>query len=149
MFYLFNESISSQLSKDFKPKDKLSLSLFTKLGLDDGTIKKYKDKNRFLSHMRTNSDYKGYIFIDKEKVVAVINVNISNGIIQAMEITSSYQGHGLSLQLLDLAVKNLKATELSVNRSNAVAISIYKKYGFKVIKETDIMYFMRIGNSKH
>ena len=56
----------------------------------------------------------------------------------------NYKSHGLSKQLLDIAVKKLNANDLSVNKNNEIAIKLYKDYGFKVYKESDTMLFMKI-----
>ena len=45
-------------------------------------------------------------------------------------------------------MKEFKATYLSVNKNNELAIYIYKKKGFVVYKETDTMFFMRLSSIK-
>lgn len=117
---------------------------YTKLPLNDVNIKKYKSQNRGLSHIRTGKDYKGFIFVDKENVVGFVNVNTSNNIIQAVEVDKKYQQQGIGKKLLDMAVRELHANELSVNKKNTVAINMYKKYGFKTFKQDDTMLYMKL-----
>ena len=61
-----------------------------------------------------------------------------------MKYLGKYKGHGLSKQILKVAVNDLEVTHLSVNKSNQVAYKLYKSYGFKTYKETEKMYFMSI-----
>lgn len=142
-----NEGVSSTLTKDFKSKGKKSLSSFKKIKLSKEVISKYKNDFKPLKHIRETCE--GYLYLDNNKCVAILAVEDKGDskFIQAIEINKEYQGYGLSKQLLSVATNNLKATRLSVNKSNEVAISIYKKYGFKTYKETDAMLFMSINES--
>lgn len=141
--------IASDIDKDHKQKGKISLSKFKRVVISLDSIKEFKSSAKFLSHFRTGKDYTGYIWIDKDKVVAACNVHISENEIQAIEITKDYQGYGLSYQILDVCTKDLNGYKLTVNKSNQVAISLYKKYGFVIYKETDAMYFMVLKSKKN
>lgn len=122
---------------------KYNINNFKKIKIRADIIKKYPLK---LKHIRENND--GYVFIDNGDLVAVISVEKKNDDIwiTALEIFDKYKGNGLSYKLLDVATKELKATKLSVNKRNDIAISLYKKYGFKIYDETPHMYFMSIEN---
>lgn len=139
---------SSSMDKDYIKGERLNLSSFKKIKISKSVIDKMKKTIKSLSHVRLdNTD--GYIYTDENKPVAVIVVETKdNGEkwIQALEIFGEYKGHGLSNQLLDVAVNELSATELSVNKKNDVAYSLYKKYGFKTKSETDNMYMMTLEN---
>lgn len=125
-----------------------SISKYKRISIDDKSISQYKSDAKYLSHFRIGKDYKGYIWIDGSKVVAATNVNITTKMIQAIEISKEYQGKGLSYSILDIDTKELGATDLSVNKKNATAIHIYKKYGFKIYDEDDTMYYMSLNSKK-
>lgn len=146
-----NEGVSSVLDKDHKQKGSKKLSFFKKIAISENVISKYKEDYKFLSHIKTDKNCKGYLFFYDKELVAVLSVEYKeNGEnwIQAIEIVKKYQGYGLSEQLLDIALKEFKATYLSVNKNNELAIYIYKKKGFVVYKETDTMFFMRLSSIK-
>ena len=140
-------SIVSNVQDDYNAKGKKSLSSFKKEKISKESLNKYKKDFKALSHIRENC--LGYIYLDKSIPMAVIAVEEKSdcNFIQAVEITKEYQGYGLSKQLLDVATKELKATRLSVNKKNKLAIEIYKKYGFKKYDETENMVFMSINET--
>ena len=147
-----HEDVSSVIQKDFKSKHDMNLSQFEKMRLSDAAIQVYKQKLPSLSHVRINNNTKGYIWIDKKTDMPVAIVNVEekdDGFtwIQAFEIFVPYKGHGLSKDILNVAIRELKATNLSVNKDNQVAIKIYKSYGFKTYKTTEYMYFMSIDKN--
>lgn len=146
------EDVSSVIQKDFKSKHDMNLSQFEKMRLSDAAIQVYKQKLPSLSHARINNNTKGYIWIDKKTDMPAAIVNVEekdDGFtwIQAFEIFVPYKGHGLSKDILNVAIRELKATNLSVNKDNQVAIKIYKSYGFKTYKTTEYMYFMSIDKN--
>ena len=146
-----NEGVSSVLNKNHKQKGSKKLSFFKKVSISENVISKYKEDYKFLSHIKTDKNCKGYLFFYDKELVAVLSVEYKeNGEnwIQAIEIVKKYQGYGLSEQLLDMALKEFNAAYLSVNKNNELAIYIYKKKGFVVYKETDTMYFMRLSSIK-
>ena len=137
--------LSSSVEKDFSSKKDMSLSQFTKVRLTDAIIQVYGQNYPSLRHIRINNRTKGYIWLNNKQVVGYINVEEKDDDykwIQAFEIYSPYKGHGLSKQILGIAVKELGATNLSVSKNNEVAIKLYKSYGFSTYKSTDSMYFM-------
>lgn len=64
--------------------------------------------------------------------------------IVSLDVNNEYQGHGLSKQILDFAVKQLNCKYLSVNKNNKLAKKIYDDYGFKVYEQDDNMYYMTL-----
>ena len=137
--------LSSSVEKDFSSKKDMSLSQFTKVRLADAIVQVYGQNYPSLRHMRINNHTKGYIWLNDRQVVGYINVEEKDDDykwIQAFEIYQPYKGHGLSKQILGVAVRELGATNLSVSKNNEVAIRLYKSYGFKTYKSTDSMYFM-------
>ena len=137
--------LSSSVEKDFSSKKDMSLSQFTKVRLTDAIIQVYGQNYPSLRHIRINNRTKGYIWLNDKQVVGYINVEEKDDDykwIQAFEIYAPYKRHGLSKQILGVAVKELGATNLSVSKNNEVAIKLYKSYGFSTYKSTDSMYFM-------
>ena len=137
--------LSSSVEKDFSSKKDMSLSQYTKVRFTDAIIQVYGQNYPSLRHIRINNRTKGYIWLNDKQVVGYINVEEKDDDykwIQAFEIYAPYKGHGLSKQILGIAVKELGATNLSVSKNNEVAIKLYKSYGFSTYKSTDSMYFM-------
>lgn len=137
--------LSSSVEKDFSSKKDMSLSQFTRIKLADAIVQVYGGEYPSLRHIRINNHTKGYIWINDKQVVGYVNVEEKDDDskwIQALEIYAPYKGHGLSKQILGIAIGELGATELSVSKNNEVAIKLYKSYGFKTYKSTDTMYFM-------
>jgi len=142
MEFLEEMSVESKLDKDHTQKGNKSLSSFKKVSINYTEIQRYKSNMKSLSHIRTTREYKGTIFLDKDKPVCYVNVNIDTGMVQALEISKDYQGYGLSSQLVSYAMNALHATSLTVNKNNEVAIKVYKQMGFKIIKSSDTMITM-------
>ena len=137
--------LSSSVEKDYKSKKDMNLSQFTRIKLADAIVQVYGGEYPSLRHIRINNHTKGYIWLNDKQVVGYVNVEEKDDDskwIQALEIYAPYKGHGLSKQMLGIAVGELGATELSVSKNNEVAIKLYKSYGFKTYKSTDTMYFM-------
>lgn len=143
------ESIVSTIDQDYQSKKDMNLSSFTRKDLSKSIIDKYKSDYRQLSHIRVNNNTKGYVWLDGDSLVGFINVEDKDGEkwINSFEIFGKYKKHGLSKQMMSVAIKDLKATHLSVNKKNNVAIKIYKSIGFNTYKETDTMLFMSINES--
>ena len=143
------ESIVSTIDQDYQSKKDMSLSSFTKKELSKSIIDKYKSDYRQLSHIRINKNTKGYVWLDGNSLVGFINVEDKDGEkwINSFEIFGKYKKHGLSKQMMNVAMRDLKATHLSVNKKNNIAIKIYKSIGFNTYKETDTMLFMSINES--
>ena len=144
------ENISSGAESDYQSKKDISLSKFSKMRLNDAVVQVYKQSYPRLSHIRINNKTKGYVWLDGEDLVAMVNTEEKKDDeiwIQALEVFSSYRGHGLSKQVLDVACKDLHATHLSVNKQNELAIKVYKKYGFVKYDETESMLMMSTKDS--
>lgn len=131
--------IHSKINDEFVKKNRLGLSNFKLILLNKKTIKQYH-----LNHIRDNCI--GSIYVNKKNelvcFVAIEEKENNERWIQGLEVSKEYRGHGLSEELLKEAINKYKVDHLSVNKSNEIAIYLYKKFGFKIYKETDIMYFM-------
>ena len=125
-----------------------ALNNYKKIQLNKENINKYKKDYLALKHIRDNND--GYLFIDNDKLVAVVAVETKEDGSKwgtALEIFNPYKGKGLSYKLLDIATKDLGIEYLSVRKTNKLAIHIYEKYGFKSYKETDSQFFMKYNKN--
>jgi ribosomal protein S18 acetylase RimI-like enzyme len=143
--YIAEESSVENVSEK-KQTGRSALSSMTREIISQAVIKKYKDQYPRLSHVRVSSNTKGYIYTENGKVKAMINTETkSDGKIwiQGLEIFGDAKGKGLSYGLLDIAVKDLNAKYLSVNKSNSVAKHLYDEYGFSKYDEDDNMYYMK------
>ena len=138
-------SLSSELDKNYKTKGKTSLSDFKCIKINEDNIKQFKE----LKHLRTkNCD--GYMYLDGDNLACFYNTeHKDNGEywIQAIEVLPLYKNYSLGTQLLKKC-ESLGADKLSVNKSNEVAINMYKKNGWKEYDSSDNMIFMEKSNSK-
>ena len=112
-------------------------------------IEKFKKNMKALSHIRTNENTKGVMLVDGENCIGFINTEVKDdGVwIQALEVSKEYQHQGYGQKLLEYGIKKLKATKLSVRKSNSHAIKLYKKNGFSVVDENDYQYIMSLGKT--
>ena len=150
-----NES-SSKINNNYKSKGNISLSSLKKIHMTEEVIDKYKKEYTCLKHVRCKNTKEytcdGYMWMDNDKLVCMVgsceyNDDHTKWIV-SLEVTKEYKGYGLSEQVLDYAVKRMNCKYLSVNKNNQIAKYIYDKYGFKVYKESDTMYYMHYGTDK-
>ena len=138
-------SVSSELDKNYKTKGKKSLSDFKCIKINEDNIKQFKE----LKHLRIkNCD--GYMYLDGDNLACFYNTeHKDNGEywIQAIEVLPLYKNYSLGTQLLKKC-ESLGANRLSVNKSNKVAINMYKKNGWKEYDNSDSMIFMSKGTIK-
>ena len=123
------------------------LKQFDEQKITPSVIKLYAQKNKRLSHVKTSPNTEGRLWVKSGKPLAMVNVETKTTgekWVQGLEVFDQLKGKGISYELLDIATKDLKATHLSVNKKNSVAISLYDKYGFKTYESTDNMLFMKI-----
>ena len=119
------------------------ISNYTQIDVNDINIKKYKEKYKNLSHLRTGKDYKGKIFISKEdEVIGFFNVDTSRALLQAIEVNPKFRGQGFSKKLIRLAIDTYDINWLTVRKTNEIAIELYKKNGFKISDENKYQYTM-------
>lgn len=137
--------LSSSVEKDYQSSKDMNISQFPKMRLTDAIIQVYGQSYPSMRHIRINNRTKGYVWLKDKQIVGYINVEEKDDDskwIQAFEIFPPYKGHGLSKQMLNIAVNEFGANYLSVSKNNELAIKIYKSYGFKIYKSSDTMYFM-------
>ena len=137
--------LSSSVEKDYQSSKDMNISQFPKMRLTDAIIQVYGQSYPSMRHIRINNRTKGYVWLKDKQIVGYINVEEKDDDskwIQAFEIFPPYKGHGLSKQMLNVAVNEFGANYLSVSKNNELAIKVYKSYGFKIYKSSDTMHFM-------
>ena len=137
--------LSSSVEKDYQSSKDMNIPQFPKMRLTDAIIQVYGQSYPSMRHIRINNRTKGYVWLKDKQIVGYINVEEKDDDskwIQAFEIFPPYKGHGLSKQMLNVAVNEFGANYLSVSKNNELAIKVYKSYGFKIYKSSDTMYFM-------
>lgn len=110
--------------------------------LDQNLINKYKDKHPTLKRIRINEDTKGIALFSKNNLVGIINVDTKRKYILGLEVFKPFKGQGISYKLLDIATKKLGANKLSVRKTNRIALTTYKKDGWRIESEDNYMYYM-------
>lgn len=125
----------------------INLAEYKQIPLTQGNIDKYKRQYSNLNHVRINDSTKGIMYINDGKVVGMVNTEKKDGDvwIQGLEVFGDNKHKGIGYYLLQYAVKDLKATKLSVRKTNKNAVNMYKSYGFKTYQEDGYMLYMSIG----
>ena len=107
-------------------------------------IQKYKSQYRGLSHIRTTPGYDGVILIDVgDKFVAVLQCNLKEGMIQALDVSPTYRRQGIASSLINVANSEFNCNKLTVRKNNTGAILLYEKHGYKIYKEEGAMLYMK------
>ena len=149
-----DESVSSAVSKDYKQKGYIKLSSLKKTHITEFIINKYKKEYPVLRHVRCKDTDEyvcdGYMWFKENDLVCYVGscqyTDDNTKWIVSLEILPEYRGYGLSNQILDFCIKNMKCRYLSVNKNNELAKKIYDKYGFKTYHEDKTMYYMTLDN---
>lgn len=94
-------------------------------------VEKYKSSENLLRHVDPRDV--GYMIIDKAQNNLIGYVAWDKNIITALEVIKKFQGKGYSKILLEIAEEN-NCNELTVNKNNKKAISIYEHLGWKFYK---------------
>lgn len=129
----------------------LEKKLGTAYSLNNEVLSRYKNQYKNLSHVRIGSESRGKLFVRNGKVTAMVNTDLTKQgkrQIQGIELFGEAKGKGYSRELLDYAVKDLGARELSVRKTNSIAKHLYDTYGFKTYAESEHMYFMRLDEKE-
>ena len=98
------------------------------------TPKDFEEIKELVNNINFN-DFEVFCLTDDTLVVGFIGV--ADRKIEMLFLDPNYFGQGLGFQLVDFAVKTLKADKVDVNEQNLKAIQFYKKYGFETFERTD------------
>ena len=90
-----------------------------------------------------------FSWYDNDELVAMVELKEENGIkwICGVYVSPSYRHHGIGMQLLQFSTI-LGGEKLRVSKSNEVAKTLYKKFGFHVFDEDKEYLFMRLETLK-
>ena len=126
--------------KDKKKKSSTeSVQGYKEVPLSEEVVEKYKPYFKLIKPFEPA--HSGYILLDGEKPVAVLQVRKDNNKgyqcmrLNTLEVTPEYRGKGLGKELLDIAVTKFGVTELGVAKDNATALNLYESYGFEISEE--------------
>lgn len=96
--------------------------------------KDFEEIKELVNNLNFN-DFDVFCLTDDTLVVGFIGV--ADRKIEMLFLDPNYFGQGLGFQLVDFAVKALRADKVDVNEQNLKAIQFYKKYGFETFERTD------------
>ena len=86
------------------------------------------------------------INIDGNIVGCILVENKDNGvIIDELYIEEKYRNNGIGTDLINNVISNNNTVYLWVYKLNVNAIRLYKRLGFKIIKETENRYYMQFN----
>lgn len=106
-------------------------------------INKYKSKDNLLRHARYIKGLTNGIFLLDNSNNLVGYIAWEKDTIIALEVISDYRNNGIATKLISKAVDN-GVNKLTVRKNNINAINLYKNLGWKIDKETDKIYFMKL-----
>ena len=141
------------ISQNDKTRKPLNLSSFTRMRLIDSMARAYSRKYKSLLQIKINKNAKGFIWLDKaSEPAAVVNVETDEKTkekwIETLEVFPPYRGTGLSKQLLQVATRELGATNVKITNKDSVVVSIFEKSGFKIYEKKD-SYILMTTKSNH
>ena len=151
-FEYLDEHVDKE-DEDYKSKGTIDLDSLRAIKLTPELVKKYGETYKFLKHIRLEDDCTARIFMREhgdEILCGLCVQEKSDGHkwIQALEVYHEFRGYGLGKQMLDYAVTKLGAEYLSVSKKNQIAIDMYTEYGFKLYKETQLMFFFTMNKDQ-
>ena len=89
-----------------------------------------------------------FVVMKEKKVVGYAHLENENGKTWlGTAVIEEETGKGIGKMLMDKLFaeaisKGIKEITLTVDKDNAAAFSLYKKYGFKILEETDKIYYL-------
>ena len=118
------------------------------------------NKSKVLDYLNNNSEtskyaheiinnYNGEIIIYQNSMIGRIFIGDKKdkGFITDFSVDEEYRGNGLGSKLLNDAINKYKGYDLLVDKSNTLAINMYKKRGFEIIKTIGDQYYMKLKSS--
>ena len=128
--------------KIYKLLDELNYGTDQKLVSGDlnAYVEKITERSKIVS-IQHNNELHGFIsYYDNDKTSKIAFLTM-------LAINKDFQHLGYGLGLLNFSISNLKRLKfktycLEVLKDNEIAVSLYKKFGFIVIKEDSIHYYM-------
>lgn len=131
-------------------KDALGKYLFLDIQSNKSKVLKYlKDNNQTQAYAQDTIDnYNGEIIVFNNKMIGRILVGNKRdkGFITDFIIDKEYRGNKLGSKLLDDAINKYGGYDLLVDKSNKLAIDMYRKKGFETTKTYGNQYYMVLKN---
>lgn len=155
MYSIANESVATHLRRDDQKttenkKPVMDLKKMYNVYMDPDSLAKYQDEHRQLAHVNKNArDLRGHMYFWKHELACFVSIEKRDGKnwIDTLEVCKPFRGQMLSMQLLDVAVKKFKATDLKVRKDNYRAVHIFEKYGFQTYDKKGDYLYMTIDES--
>lgn len=142
------ESTFAKYDKEIKDRDDgiIMLSSLISKPLD----KTHHPKDDHFKHLRFYDACHGEAFYKKDILVGFYMTEATdNGVwLQGLEVLPNFRNRKLGQQILSRAVDLWNVELTSVNKQNEVSYTMLRRFGFKVWKETESMYFLRYTNKK-
>lgn len=146
-----SNSRTTKIDDDFKAKGHYNLSNYRCIDVTPQVYEKYASKTNCMTDCvfgleSYHKDPKGWqndvsmkLWLDGDKPVAYLEVSSLNKrktggarSIHVIKIDRQYRGYGLSKQIIDYAIKRLKANWVFLMKRNEIGLKIFKDYGFKI-----------------
>ena len=146
-----SNSRTTKIDDDFKANGHYDLSNYRCIDVTSQVYEKYASKTNCMTDCvfgleSYHKDPKGWqndvsmkLWLDGDKPVAYLEVSSLNKrktggarSIHVIKIDRQYRGYGLSKQIIDYAVKRLKANWAFLMKRNEIGLKIFKDYGFKI-----------------
>lgn len=107
-------------------------------------LKKFLLENK-ISIIDSDPFSKAIIYLEDNKIVGFLNYSViyERAEINYIFVIESYRGKKIASKMLDFMIQSCKICDnitLEVRESNNVAISLYKKFGFKEVAIRDNYY---------
>lgn len=155
MYSYATESPATQLRRDDQKmheneKPAMRLESMYNVFMDPDSLAKYEDEHRQLAHVNKKArNLRGHMYFWKHELACFVSIEQKGdkNWIDTLEVCKPFRGQLLSMQLLDVAVKKFKATDLKVHKDNHRAIHIFEKYGFLTYDKKNDYLYMTIDES--
>ncbi len=100
-------------------------------------LKKFLDENQ-ISIIDNDPFSKFIIYLENDEIIGFLSYSViyERAEINYIFVLESYRGKKIASKMLDYIIKTCKICDnitLEVRKSNSIAISLYKKYGFKEV----------------
>lgn len=140
MEYMLVKSTKEDINRLIKYKQETIFEYADTLSNDE--IKRINDYIHTSIHAEID-DYKNIVVSDK--IVGALLVTDENDgvLLDEIYLEKDYRGKGIGSKILKDIIENHNTIYLWVYKENIGAISLYKRLGFLVIKETETRYYMK------
>lgn len=96
-------------------------------------IKRTKNPNDFISQEAVDIDFYN-INNDKIGTASISAIDTNNAFLYNVEVYKKFRGIGYGKLIVQYCLDNYQIKQLTVEYNNTIAINLYKKFGFKEIR---------------